>query len=94
MGETLELYLSSSVSLIFCVHQLQIFKEFIVNDNQQIVDDTRQVQFPLSLVSIKYKHFLLFGLGVPFANTLLWLILRLYQKVTITFLFVFKGGHR
>merc|ERR550517_927188 len=39
-----------------------------------------QVQFPLSLVSIKYKHFLLFGLGVPFANTLLWLILRLYQK--------------
>ena len=41
-----------------------------------------QVQFPLSLVSIKYKHFLIFGLGVPLANTLLWLILRLYQQVS------------
>ena len=27
------------------------------------------MQYPLSLVSIKYKHFLLFGLGVPVLNT-------------------------
>ena len=36
-----------------------------------------QVQFPLSLVSIKYKHFLLFGIGGPILNTLIWFFLRL-----------------
>ena len=36
------------------------------------------MQYPLSLVSIKYKHFLLFGLGVPVLNTLLWFALRLH----------------
>ena len=53
----------------------------IVSLNHLIMDDPLQVQFPLSLVSIKYKHFLIFGLGVPLANTLLWLILRLHQQV-------------
>ena len=39
-----------------------------------------QVQFPLSLVSIKYKHFLLFGLAAPVANTSLWLAIRLSKE--------------
>jgi len=39
-----------------------------------------QVQFPLSLVSIKYKHFLLFGLVAPVANTSIWLAARLSQE--------------
>ena len=39
-----------------------------------------QVQFPLSLVSIKYKHFLLFGIGGPILNTLIWFFLRLDDK--------------
>ena len=38
------------------------------------------MQYPLSLVSIKYKHFLLFGLGVPILNTLLWFALRLHGQ--------------
>ena len=39
-----------------------------------------QVQFPLSLVSIKYKHFLLFGLGGPIINTLVWFTLRVQDE--------------
>jgi len=38
-----------------------------------------QVQYPLSLASIKFKHFLQFGVGGPIVNTLLWLLLRLYE---------------
>jgi len=36
-----------------------------------------QVQYPLSLVSIKYKHFLIFGWGGPIINSLVWFGLRL-----------------
>ena len=42
-----------------------------------------QVQFPLSLVSIKFKHFLLFGLGGPIVNTLVWFVLRLHDQGTL-----------
>ena len=38
-----------------------------------------QVQYPLSLVSIKYKHFLVLGWGGPILNTLVWFSLRLYD---------------
>ena len=60
-----------------------IFSQFFLRPS--LIDDSRQVQFPLSLVTIKFKHFLLFGLGVPLANTLLWLILRLCQQVFLRF---------
>jgi len=36
-----------------------------------------QVQYPLSLVSIKYKHFLIFGWGGPILNSVIWFGLRL-----------------
>jgi hypothetical protein len=36
-----------------------------------------QVQYPLSLVSVKYKHFLIFGLGGPILNTLIWFATRI-----------------
>lgn len=36
-----------------------------------------QVQFPLSLASIKYKHFLIFGWGAPLISKVVWIILRL-----------------
>jgi len=39
-----------------------------------------QVQFPLSLTWIKYKHFLFFGLGGPIANTLVWFALRVQDQ--------------
>ena len=39
-----------------------------------------QVQFPLSLVSIKFKHFLIFGLGGPIVNTLVWFALRVQDQ--------------
>jgi len=39
-----------------------------------------QVQFPLSLVSIKYKHFLLFGLAAPILNTCVWMAARVSQE--------------
>ena len=39
-----------------------------------------QVQFPLSLTWIKYKHFLFFGLGGPIANTLVWFALRVEDQ--------------
>ena len=39
-----------------------------------------QVQFPLSLTWIKYKHFLFFGLGGPIVNTLVWFALRLQDQ--------------
>ena len=42
-----------------------------------------QVQFPLSLVSIKFKHFLFFGLGGPIVNTLVWFVLRLLDQGTL-----------
>jgi len=35
-----------------------------------------QVQFPLSLVSIKYKHFIIFGCGGPIVNIAIWVGLR------------------
>jgi len=38
------------------------------------------VQYPLSLVSIKYKHFLLFGWGGPILNSLVWFALRLADQ--------------
>ena len=41
---------------------------------------SHQVQFPLSLVSIKYKHFLLFGLVAPVTNTSIWLAARVSQE--------------
>jgi len=37
-----------------------------------------QVQFPLSLVSIKYKHFIMFGCGGPIFNMAIWVGLRIF----------------
>ena len=39
-----------------------------------------QVQYPLSLVSIKYKHFLMFGWGGPIVNMIVWFCLRIYDE--------------
>jgi len=36
-----------------------------------------QVQFPLSLVSVKFAHFLLFGCGGPVLNIGVWIALRI-----------------
>merc|ERR1719320_2403038 len=38
-----------------------------------------QVQFPLSLTAVKYKHFLLSGWGIPAINILVWMLLRMVQ---------------
>jgi len=37
-----------------------------------------QVQWPLSLVNIKYKHFIMIGCGGPILNLLIWMVLRLH----------------
>jgi len=38
-----------------------------------------QVQCPLSLVNIKYKHFIMIGCGGPVLNLMIWVALRLYM---------------
>lgn len=38
-----------------------------------------QVQFPLSLVAIKHKHFLAFGWGGSAFNILIWILVRIYH---------------
>ena len=35
------------------------------------------------MVSIKFKHFLFFGLGGPIVNTLVWFVLRLLDQGTL-----------
>ena len=34
-------------------------------------------------MSIKFKHFLFFGLGGPIVNTLVWFVLRLHDQGTL-----------
>jgi hypothetical protein len=45
------------------------------------------VQYPLSLVSVKYKHFLMFGLGGPILNTLIWFATRIADHKAPTAMF-------
>ena len=42
------------------------------------------MQYPLSLVSIKYKHFILFGWGSPILNILVWFAMRVYDHSSRT----------
>lgn len=41
-----------------------------------------QVQFPLSLASIKFKHFQIFGWGAPIANAMLLIMVKLLKHFT------------